>query len=269
MNYWVIKTRLSTKELNKRIVYGTEDTWETEKKIPNTMNKGDIVFIWQGNPTLKIVGFAKCSDIAESEFSFKYLSPYLDTKLNIDYLRSDKQLIQEHDPSFLKQGAAGTIFPLTPHQGERLMSLIELYNDFLSNDIKDINDSDLLQTEKEELTKCRMGQGKFRNDLIEYWKSCSITHIDKIDILIASHIKPWRESTDKERLDKYNGLLLLPNLDKLFDKGYISFSDNGGIIINSTINDYDKLGLNKNMKIDISTEHKKYLKFHRENIFIK
>jgi predicted restriction endonuclease len=121
--------------------------------------------------------------------------------------------------------------------------------------------------EKENLTKCRLGQGIFRKSIIDYWSSCSVTKYKNIDILIASHIKPWKSSSNEERLDVYNGFLLTPNLDKLFDKGYISFNDNGEIMIADILKYFEELGLNKSMKIEIEDGHKKYLKFHRENVF--
>ena len=74
---------------------------------------------------------------------------------------------------------------------------------------------------------------------------------------------------NQKRLDKYNGFLLIPKLDKLFDKGYISFDDEGKIMISDELNNFEELGINKNMKIEIENEHKKYLHFHRENIFQK
>ena len=49
--------------------------------------------------------------------------------------------------------------------------------------------------------------------------------------LIASHIKPWACSESGEKLDIDNGLLLCPNHDALFDSGYISFDENGVIMI--------------------------------------
>lgn len=141
-------------------------------------------------------------------------------------------------------------------------------NNYLIEDIENILGSEIsIDTEKENLIKCRIGQGKFRDQLIEYWKSCSITGFKNIDLLIASHIKPWRDSSDIERLDVYNGLLLTPNLDKLFDKGYISFKDNGEILISKDLTDYEALGVKKDMKTAISEQHKRYLEFHRTNIF--
>lgn len=140
--------------------------------------------------------------------------------------------------------------------------LIEDFKSIFSNDTN-------FNTEAESTILTRMGQGKFRDSLIEYWEGCSVTKFKFMELLIASHIKPWRDSSDKERLDVYNGLLLLPNIDKLFDKGYVSFNDSGKILISDTLKDLDKLGINLKMKIKIEEKHKQYLKFHRKNIFKK
>jgi hypothetical protein len=145
----------------------------------------------------------------------------------------------------------------------------EVYN-FLDNVklINSIEDSKKLSaTEKEALIKIRIGQSKFRQNLIDYWKGCSVTQYKDEKLLIASHIKPWKDSKNNEKLDTYNGLLLTPNLDKLFDRGYISFDDEGCILFSEYLNDKEGLFLNEDMKIKIENEHKKYLKFHRDNIF--
>lgn len=145
---------------------------------------------------------------------------------------------------------------------------IKHLDNFLFEDIEEILGNEIsIDTEKEEMVKCRIGQGKFRDQLIEYWKGCSVTNFQKVELLVASHIKPWRGSSNKERLDKFNGLLLVPNLDKLFDKGYISFDNGGKIIISKDLIDYEILGINPNMTIHIEEEHKKYLEFHRSDVF--
>ena len=121
--------------------------------------------------------------------------------------------------------------------------------------------------EKEELRKARIGQGKYRKALISLWKKCSVTQFHKTELLIASHILPWHKSTNIQRLDKFNGLLLLPNYDKLFDKGLISFEDNGKIIVSYKILETEQsiLGINKNDKLfNVNKENIKYLKQHRE-----
>jgi hypothetical protein len=91
--------------------------------------------------------------------------------------------------------------------GEKIQ--LKQMNNYLLEDIENILGEEIsINTEKEELIKCRIGQGKFREKLIEYWKGCSITGFNDLDLLMASHIKPWRASSSEERLDVYNGLLL-------------------------------------------------------------
>lgn len=155
------------------------------------------------------------------------------------------------------------------------LSELENYYQFniTKNDIvRDLSDiyslnTNLTTTDIVNLVKCRLGQGEFRNKLINYWNGCSVSKCNNIELLIASHIKPWSVSNNEERLDTFNGLLLLPNIDKLFDKGYISFNDNGKILMSKKINDYSIFGITESIKIEINDKHKKYLKYHRENIF--
>ena len=152
----------------------------------------------------------------------------------------------------------------------RYIEFLESYQDGteLINDIEKIIDSKIsISTEKQNLVKCRIGQGTFREKLIEFWQGCSVTKFKNIEILIASHIKPWSSSSNEERLDVYNGFLLTPNLDKLFDKGYISFDDNGKILISDKLKDFQFLGISAEMKIPIEVEHKKYLSYHRNKVF--
>ncbi|MBN1267665.1 MAG: HNH endonuclease, partial [Anaerolineales bacterium] len=90
-------------------------------------------------------------------------------------------------------------------------------------------------TEKTAVIQSRVGQGRFRRYLIDYWGGCAVTGANKIDLLKASHIKPWKVSSNKERLDVYNGLLLTPNLDSVFDQGFISFTQLGSILISEEL----------------------------------
>lgn len=111
---------------------------------------------------------------------------------------------------------------------------------------------ELSDTEREALIKARVGQGPFREALIDRWKSCSVTECALTEILVASHIKPWSKcATPAERLGAANGLLLVPNLDKLFDRGLISFDDNLRIIFSPLLKDgaASQLNVNKNMRI--------------------
>jgi hypothetical protein len=126
--------------------------------------------------------------------------------------------------------------------------------------------------DKETVIKARIGQGIFREWLEKYWNKCSVTGCRKISVLIASHIKPWIDCNNEEAIDVYNGLLLTPNIDKLFDKGLISFSDDGVILISSELDDENlkTLGIKKDMRVNkIENEHLKYFDYHRTRIFKK
>lgn len=132
-----------------------------------------------------------------------------------------------------------------------------------------IKDAELSETEKSQLVSTRVGQGRFRQKLINYWGRCAITGYRDPTLLIASHIKPWRVASNKERLDLHNGLLLLPNLDKAFDSGFITFQSAGNINISPMLETPDQLGVTKGMKIQLAPEHQSYMEYHRENVFRK
>ena len=128
-------------------------------------------------------------------------------------------------------------------------------------------------TERETIVKSRIGQGLFREKLLKkYNGKCMITGISIEKCLVASHIKPWAVCTNNERLSDENGLLLSATFDRLFDSGYISFNNNGVIIVSNLIDDANKEILNINkIKIDIpdSANLKSNLEYHRDIIFLK
>ena len=143
----------------------------------------------------------------------------------------------------------------------------------LENEIENkiINDTGIVETEKDALVKSRRGQGKFKSNLKEIESSCRLRGGDDTRFLIASHIKAWSEcSTNTERLDGYNGLLLSTNADKLFDKGFISFDDDGSLLVSSQMdsNMLSKLGIALGINVGSFTEQQKqYLPYHRTNTF--
>ena len=128
----------------------------------------------------------------------------------------------------------------------------------------------LKETEKEIIVKGRIGQSEFKTALLANEKKCKLCGVSNKNFLVASHIKPWSKSNNQERLDINNGLLLCPNHDSLFDKGYISFNDEGRILISSSIDEVTKIFLNihEEMKIDINMQQLKYIRWHRENLFV-
>lgn len=94
---------------------------------------------------------------------------------------------------------------------------------------------DIGQTQKKQLVLARRGQGIFRANVGRIEQHCRITNTNDRLHLIASHIKPWSKSNDEEKLSGYNGLLLSPHVDHLFDRGYLSFEDSGKILISKKL----------------------------------
>ena len=134
------------------------------------------------------------------------------------------------------------------------------------------NNVELTSTERTSIIQSRIGQGSFRSSLIRYWQGCSISNCAMTPVLIASHIKPWRESDNHQRLDVYNGLLLLPNYDKLFDKGYISFDPKGKLVSSHLLGKDTKeiLGITDGLSLrKLDDKHVEYLKYHNDNCFMR
>ena len=125
-------------------------------------------------------------------------------------------------------------------------------------------------TIRQSTVAARVGQDKFREKVIRYWKVCAVTGCELTSILKASHIKPWAVSNALERLDASNGILLSPNLDCLFDAGFISFDEKGGILISAALNaaSAQALGLSPAMRLrKLNSAILPYLEYHREHVF--
>ena len=143
----------------------------------------------------------------------------------------------------------------------------------LSSEIDKIYEiPDIEETVKSVIVQQRIGHSNLKIALLkDRGYKCEIDGcgMKKEDLLIASHIKPWKDGTSKERLDLSNVLLLCPQHDALFDKGYISFDKNGNIIISKELDEDDqkKLNIHKDMKINVNDKIREYLKYHREHIF--
>ncbi len=128
--------------------------------------------------------------------------------------------------------------------------------------------TNLDEKDKYILIKYRVGQGVFRKRLYEYWGGCSVTGCREHSLLIASHIKPYSECRPYERYDLYNGLLLTPNLDRLFDRHLISFDEQGKIMVSSSLNSDDLacLGISGEERLvgeRLDDRHEEYLVLHR------
>jgi 5-methylcytosine-specific restriction protein A len=172
----------------------------------------------------------------------------------VAYLR---QILGQHIPQPVYTNPVSSISPTNPlHEIQQYQSTYQ----------------SLPETERETIAQSRIGQGKFRNELMNYWQGCAVTNCQQKELLRASHIKPWRDSTNKERLDVFNGLLLIPNLDAAFDCGMISFENDGTIMISEILTEGDrkKLGISRDMRITrINEQHRRYLEYHRNHIFLR
>jgi putative restriction endonuclease len=126
------------------------------------------------------------------------------------------------------------------------------------------------ETEKEQLIKTRRGQGLFRLRVEAIESGCQLTHTTDKRFLVANHMKPWRLSDHEEKLDGHNGLLLTPHADWLFDKGWISFSDDGAILcadegIKSLMLEW---GFDPESNVGrFHAKQRPYLAFHRHNVY--
>ncbi len=148
--------------------------------------------------------------------------------------------------------------------------LSDTSNEEIQDDIEElIQSTEIGKTEKATLINARVGQGKFRKGLIEYWNGCAVTGFGDTRFLVASHIKPWRKSKHKERLDPFNGLLLLPNIDKAFDLGFVSFEERGGIMVSPELECSDVLGIDAAMSVLLNDRHQEYMAHHRKVVFKK
>lgn len=135
-------------------------------------------------------------------------------------------------------------------------------------------DASLPETDKAQLIVARRGQGLFRSRVQMFETRCRITGVDRPEHLRASHTKPWRDATNEERLDGENGLLLTPSIDHLFDRGFISFHDDGRLLVSPVAHhpSLERMGVPTTTELQTPTftdRQKQYLEFHRDAVFLK
>lgn len=156
----------------------------------------------------------------------------------------------------------------TPIPDQPVLDLSKL--DFRIEEQEIIVDDSLRETQKVQLVQARRGQGTFRNRVKIVERECRVTHVSEETLLVASHIKPWDKADNEERLNGNNGLFLAPHVDKLFDKGFISFEQNGGLMVSDALST-DVL---KKWSIDPTSKYGKFnsdqnyfLDHHRQEVF--
>ena len=176
------------------------------------------------------------------------------------------------------KGNQAYLFPVPEAMAAKLLELLEVDLDDVGEwqdegPVQDIvNDTNIDETEKLQLIKARKGQGIYRKNVSDIEKACRVTGTSDASFLIASHIKPWSKSENSERLDGHNGLMLAPHIDRLFDRGYISFEDDGGLILSSQLPDAVRVKwdvVQKTARIPFSAAQARYLNYHRDVLLKK
>ena len=135
-------------------------------------------------------------------------------------------------------------------------------------------DARIPETTRQAVVQARRGQGLFKQNVMKRESACRLTGVDRQEHLRASHCKPWRDANNQERLDGENGLLLTPDADHLFDRGFVSFDDNGDVLWSPVVHvpSLLRMGLDpasiKNVG-RFSEGQRSYLAFHRDSVFLQ
>lgn len=140
---------------------------------------------------------------------------------------------------------------------------IELLDDL--NELE--QQGDVSETQRLQLAKARVGQGFFRKQVMLLGPSCRVTGVEDSRLLIASHIKPWRDSSNEERISGYNGIMLSPHVDALFDEALISFENDGTMLTHPSLpNDVlHRWSIKKGLKVEpFMDAHSRFLEHHRK-----
>jgi putative restriction endonuclease len=135
-------------------------------------------------------------------------------------------------------------------------------------------DTSLPPTERETIIRARRGQGLFKERVMRIEERCRITKVDNPVHLVASHCKPWRDSSNQERLTGDNGLLLTPSIDHLFDRGFIGFEDDGDLIISPVAHQpsLERMGIDTKRTVNVggfNEGQRRFLDFHRNAVLLR
>lgn len=233
-----------------------------------------------GSPNWSAVGW-------HCEVSFSELDKPIDYRKEIDVI---KQMLPKENSPLDRNGKAvlSYLFEIPNDLGEYLLGEsqyeISLLNTLVaqatadSEEISDSIEEEIIQRvnigplEKQNLVKSRRGQGIFKTNVKMYEKHCRVTGLQDKTHLTASHIKPWKDSSDTEKIDGNNGLLLSPHVDRLFDHGFISFTNEGDLLISRLLNRevLKKWNIPESLNVGaFRKEQYDYLEFHRNNKFKK
>jgi hypothetical protein len=198
----------------------------------------------------------------------------------------DPLLPEKYSPIQPGTGRGNQIYltEIPPSLGDLLFELARENVDYLKEELAPVMDEDLEASiqyeilakgiqgdlEKIQLTKARRGQGIFRTNVRLIEHSCRLTGVENIKHLRASHIKPWKNASDSEKIDGNNGLLLSPHVDHLFDRGFISFKNNGELLFSKQLNPIVLSQWSLAEKVNVGSfnaRQSEFMEFHRDVVF--
>lgn len=192
-----------------------------------------------------------------------YRNRYFKIPYDVDEFKYVMDYFLRYDENWLNRGIETVID--TAEQEDVLKAQLDNSVDEID---KEIETKQLQGEEREALIKVRVNQSAFRKLLMRRYTYCCLCDVDDESLLVASHIKPWAKSSHAEKVDVNNGLLLCPNHDKLFDRGYISFDNGGHIVISDELSKNCAISMNikNDMQIELSNDNIKYMEYHRNNV---
>lgn len=192
-----------------------------------------------------------------------YRNRYFKIPYDVDEFKYVMDYFLRYDENWLNRGIETVID--TAEQEDVLKAQLDNSVDEID---KEIETKQLQGEEREALIKVRVNQSVFRKLLMRRYTHCCLCDVDDESLLVASHIKPWAKSSHAEKVDVNNGLLLCPNHDKLFDRGYISFDNGGHIVISDELSKNCAISMNikNDMQIELSNDNIKYMEYHRNNV---
>lgn len=237
---------------------------------PDFGNVGDS---WSQEGWFVPVTFTKLTNILRPKDHIEILAPHLPEKYSP--LQQNGNGLQSVYLAGINHAMAQKIINLIGYEYHSILDVLLNKVDInaAKDDISEIaieGRTDINATTKFQLVKSRRGQGTFKDNVWQNEKACRVTGINDPIHLRASHIKPWRLSNDKEKLHGCNGLLLAPHVDHLFDRGLISFTDDGKMLVSVKLDAsiLSAWGIPSKKNVgNFNQEQMKFLEFHRSNIF--
>lgn len=221
--------------------------------------------------------------------SLKEINEYIERKdilpnihTNANWTRNVSAVIQRHCSRTKSYAGGADLFYSVYGIGEGFWGLNSMQNNseketspIIKRKIAEVEKDVAMDcTVKEAVIKARLGQGLFRKRMFEKYNGrCVVTGIDDANLLIASHIKPWRSANNNERISCENGLLLSPLYDRMFDLGLITFDCDMQIVVSSKLSDKNinliNIDCNTVFIHSPSKEFCENMEFHRKNIFVR